>query len=482
MSGPHTLLSHAAISQSEAPRTNNNTRMNTRECNVVVCLQLQLSKMKRFASFSASEVEQKRQCLTPENTKKSDARAAKLFRDYLAEKRKPSDFQNLSKEELDKELSSFYLEARTLDGQVYKKTSLDSIRYGLNRYLKAPPHNKTFDIIHDSAFAASNDMYKVASREIKATGRAEIKHHPHMVDLDREKLYRSSYLSTDTPYGLYNKVQYDVRYFFCRRGCENMEKMTKSSFSVQTDESSGRKYVTMRDELTKNHRDDQEAFGGFMPETRTPDCPVASFEKYRERLHPDQERFWCYPRDSFLESDAVWYTKRPVGVNTLQQFLPRLSKKCGLSRVYTNHSVRATAATMLHTHDYAPAACKSVTGHKSISSLATYQHTSATQKLAMADTLFQQMSGGNQLQTFEPPRSRNSTHMTQPTQRASRIACTVTSGALQIEDGGGRSAEIATMEELEAIFHPSNEPGMPTRAPTFHSCNIQTVNIHIHKS
>ena len=51
-----------------------------------------------------------------------------------------------------------------------------------------------------------------------------------------------------------------------------------------------------------------------------------------------------------------------MGTNTLEKFLPQLSKKCELSQTYTNLSLRATAATvqLLHEEKYAPAAVQSV--------------------------------------------------------------------------------------------------------------------------
>ncbi|KAK7094075.1 hypothetical protein V1264_007745 [Littorina saxatilis] len=351
--------------------------------------------MKRFADLSREEIENKRRLLTPTTTQKATTSAAKVFRDYLAEKGKPVSFEQYEKKELDAALSSFYIEARTKTGEIYKKTSLDAVRYGINRHLKSSPQNKDFDILTDPSFASSNEMFKVAMREIKAQGKAAINHHPPMSDIDRNKLYNSIYLSQATPNGLYNKVQFDIRYYFCRRGAENMHTMTKDTFEVKLDANTGRQYLYKKDELTKNHRDDSEGYTGFMPATGTHDCPVSTFLKYIEKLHPESERLWCYPRDSFHDEDTTWYTCKPVGKHGLQQFLPKLSKQCGLSQIYTNHSIRATSATVLHRASHAPAAIQSVTGHKSLSSLAIYQHTSAQQKMDMGDTLHQHIHTGD---------------------------------------------------------------------------------------
>ena len=75
------------------------------------------------------------------------------------------------------------------------------------------------------------------------------------------------HLAITTPQGLFNKVHFDIRMFFCRRGNENMHSMTKDMFQVNTDENTGRKVVKkVVDELTKNHRFDKETSSGIKPE------------------------------------------------------------------------------------------------------------------------------------------------------------------------------------------------------------------------
>ena len=113
----------------------------------------------------------------------------------------------------------------------------------------------------------------------------------------------------------------------------------------------------------------------------------------KSKLHPRQERLWCYTRNAFRDEDDFWYTTKPVGVNKMDTFLQDLSQKCGLSRIYTNHSLRATAATLLHQQDFPAQSVQSITGHKSLSSLSIYQRTSTKQKIQMATSLHQHIAG-----------------------------------------------------------------------------------------
>ena len=92
--------------------------------------------------------------------------------------------------------------------------------------------------------------------------------------LDLEKLYSSPHMDPDRgPKELFNKVQFDIRYYFCRRGFENIYDMTKGTFSFATDPNTGISYVfKSRDELQKNHKESTSPIiTGFMPEMRDPE-------------------------------------------------------------------------------------------------------------------------------------------------------------------------------------------------------------------
>ena len=76
--------------------------------------------------------------------------------------------------------------------------------------------------------------------------------------------------------------------YFCRRGRENLQELKRDSFKIAVD-ANGCQYVSqVRDELTKNHREEHESVeGGFMYETGEERCPVNSLEKYLSKLNPD---------------------------------------------------------------------------------------------------------------------------------------------------------------------------------------------------
>ena len=59
----------------------------------------------------------------------------------------------------------------------------------------------------------------------------------------------------------------------------------------------------------------------LMPEIKDSElCPVKSFIFYLEKLNPNNDRLWQRPKDSFLDTDEVWYSNVAVGKKSLSLF------------------------------------------------------------------------------------------------------------------------------------------------------------------
>ena len=77
--------------------------------------------------------------------------------------------------------------------------------------------------------------------------------------------------------------------------------------------------------------------------------------------------------------DSTWYTRHPIGKNTLCNMMKRLSNQAHLSRQYTNHSVRATCITKLSEKGVQENIIMATSGHKSVESLKAYNRTTEVQ-------------------------------------------------------------------------------------------------------
>ena len=107
----------------------------------------------RFATSSEEDLNLLLDDNDAKSTKWATKSALKVFHQYL--KGKKAD-EPQTKDALANVLKLFYVEARKADGTSYSKSTLNSLRFGLNRHFKA---TCGFDIINDSEFTDANKVF-----------------------------------------------------------------------------------------------------------------------------------------------------------------------------------------------------------------------------------------------------------------------------------------------------------------------------------
>ena len=177
---------------------------------------------------------------------------------------------------------------------------------------------------------------------------AKTQHKPPINKDDIKKLYKSGLFALNNPDTSQNKVFFEVMQYFCRRDRQNLRDLKKTDFLVEIDPSKTKYVSKVKDELTKNRRETDEALETqVMFAAGGPLCPVLSFEKYVSHLNPNNEFFLQRPKRIVNKSDGVWYDNMVVGQRRLGEKMNKLSTDAKLSYDYTNHSIRATAITVL---------------------------------------------------------------------------------------------------------------------------------------
>ena len=205
----------------------------------------------RFASVSEDELCRLIEEKDSENTKRATKASVKVFNEYLQEKNLVEPDHD-DKVTLANVLKRFYAEARKKsDGSPYSKSSMTSLRFGLNRHFKT----KGTDIIQDPEFAEANKCV-----DLKRQGLAKVEHKPAILENDLRKLYECGVFNLGDPRTLQNKVFFEIMLLCCRRGRQNLRELKIKDFSF-TEDDKGARYVTKSgDELTKNRREDDEGF------------------------------------------------------------------------------------------------------------------------------------------------------------------------------------------------------------------------------
>ena len=320
---------------------------------------------------------------------------------WCRERKIARSLHEMTNKELDNYLRHFYAEARTKDGEPYSRSSLLGIRNAIERYLNNPPLNRGISITKGIDFQASNKLLQSQIKLNKRENKENTKHKPPMPEADLQKLKSSGVIRGDNPWGLLRNVWFHINLYWCRRGREGQRELTKQSFQFLMDES-GREYVSMtHDEATKNHPGGIDDVSSVEKEARmysTSDDQLFDglncLKMYLQKLNPRCEALFQYPKRAVTKEDQVWYDNKPLEVNKLVGMMKEISKLASLSKIYTNHSVRATAITLWSDRQVPSRHIMAISGHRSEASLRNYNARPSSEQLrACSDILSSALSG-----------------------------------------------------------------------------------------
>lgn len=315
------------------------------------------------------------------------------------------DFHNITPEDLGKTLRKFYAEIKTKDGKKFAPGSLRGIRAGIHRALTSPPFNRNFNILVDKEFILANKMIDNMCKTYINARNEKPAHYPAIAEGDLFKL--SSYLAKyqESPEILFHCFWFLLCYLFARRGREGFRDMTRNTFQVKTDDLGYEYLVMATTEKTKNWQggssskawdySDVRAYGLEVNNCHLSIVKVYNF--YISKLNPRNEALFQRPilSPKFIES-PYWFTEQVIGKNKLAEVMKSISTSAGLSQIYTNHSVRATAITVLYQSGVDTKQICKLTKHKNEESLKHYiDGQTSDQKRQCANVLSGALSRSN---------------------------------------------------------------------------------------
>ena len=188
-----------------------------------------------------------------------------------------------------------------------------------------------------------------------------MKHKPCIENKELRCLKESAVMSPSTPQGLLNNVWFHITLYFCCQGREGQRNLSENTISFQK---LGRMYQT-------EHPDDKYAL-----------------RLQLEKLNPECSAFFQYPKRSWKRpQEGVWFENRCLGVNKLGDMMKILSKAANLSKIYTNHSVRATAITLWSDAGLSNRHIMSLSGHRNENSLRSYNTRPSSQQLQLCSNV-----------------------------------------------------------------------------------------------
>ena len=93
------------------------------------------------------------------------------------------------------------------------------------------------------------------------------------------------------------------------------------------------------------------------------------------------EALFQYPKRNWKPDNKTWYENRPLGINKLGDLMKHISTAAGLSKIYTNHCVRATSIALWSNAGLTNRHIMSISGHRNEQSLQHYNHRPSTSQL-----------------------------------------------------------------------------------------------------
>ena len=116
-------------------------------------------------------------------------------------------------------------------------------------------------------------------------------------------------------------------------------------------------------------------------------CIVNIYELYMSHrpIHLKIDDFYLHPLASVRGN--TWYSSQPIGRNALSKVVAKLAEQAGLKGNFSNHSLRATAASRLYNANVDEQLISEVTGHRS-NAVQGYKRTSNDQLKSVSNILY----------------------------------------------------------------------------------------------
>ena len=228
---------------------------------------------------------------------------------------------------------------------------------------------------------------------------------------DEELLWTQGILGYNSPRALLNTVFYYVGLLFCLRGGQEQRSLSWKNFKRVPDDAKVYTSSTYYDYFEFASKNNQHRFRDIRSKNKCVkayvNCDSDKFlvrilDFYKTKLPSASKAFYLRPLEKTpADPDKAWFVNMPIGVNTLNTLVSKMFEKCdnGQSVKYTNHSLRATAASRLFEKSVPEKVIAERTGHTSLGGLRAYERTTNQQDQAACTALVSKVSEFNDQKT-----------------------------------------------------------------------------------
>ena len=309
---------------------------------------------------SEEEIAKLAKGFVPENTKKNNSWALKVFNDWKSQRSTedgeqcPDDLlENPDVTKLNYWLSRFVAEVRRADGNAYPPRTISQLVAALQRrMLENNPNASKFCNSHNTDFRDLTRTCDSVYRKLHSDGVGTVvKHTPTFSIEDENKLWETGSIGTSTPKLLQRAVFFYIGKRFCIRGRDKQQGLGPSQFRRSSDPDC----YTYVEHGSKNRvggvaklRIENKVVPCYSVPEDGEKCLVSLLDTNLNKLPGfafDKDIPYCHPK-STVPVRGPWYDSVAVGTNTLSSLVRTMCIDAGIA-ARTNHSLRATGATAL---------------------------------------------------------------------------------------------------------------------------------------
>ena len=292
----------------------------------------------------------------------------------------------MTKEELNRWLPHFVMEARRQDGKPYPPNTLYQLCCGLLRHIRTTQTG--WNIFTDVEFINFQKTLDAQMKKLKSEGIGNTKRQAEPISLEEEEqLWSTGQLGMHTPQALLDTIFYLIGVSFGLRGGQKHRQLRWNTPQITVVAVSGeRKHLLYVEDVSKNNcgglkmRKVQPKQVIQHENLEKPDrCIVRVFEEYSHRCQPNQPESSFYLKPLVKPKGDIWYAAATVGHNTLDMTVARMCSAAGISGYKTNHSLCDTLATRLFKEDVDEQLIMAKTGHRSTDGVRSYKQVSKEQ-------------------------------------------------------------------------------------------------------
>ena len=252
-------------------------------------------------------------------------------------------------------LKRFIVEVRKKNGNVYPAETLYELVICLQMYVNSCGRNVHF--LDDNEFIEVRHSLDNRMKELSKDGNVQPHRKADIISVNDENLmWDLNVLGSGTPKQLVDTVLYLLGVHFALRATVEHRALRvgpKSQLTLGLDRD--RRYLENREDVSKtrqggidHHNVGRKIVRAYANIAEPERCVVALYEKYlaHRPVHMNLDHFYLRPLANVKGS--TWYACQPIGRNMLSKVVTNLATQAGLKGNYSNHSLRATAASRLY--------------------------------------------------------------------------------------------------------------------------------------